>query len=213
MYRRRVVNGVAASTLVILGGCTVMTDAGDESGEDSNTSEMNTEIYQNKDGEHPESPTTLQFGERYSGGTLEVIVAEPTFESSVSTDEEVLELPNDTGLALVPILFFNSSSERRGLLAPVFTLSDGDVAVDEVNRISLADGNTIRTRELFGVERDGRWASHGTGIDAHSAFTTTAVFEIPPDIDTPNLRILFEPIAGMDDAFDDDIIAWRSRND
>jgi len=214
MHRRRIIQTVAASTLGISAGCTAITasddDTGNSNGEPAGSDEKNTADTENEDNEITEPTTTLQFGEQYTDGDLELTVTAPTFESSVSTSEEVFEFSDERGVALVPVVFFNRSNEEKWLYAPTFTLTDGDIAVEEANRITLDDESTVRTRELFGVERDSRWNSHGTGIDTNTAFTTTAVFEIPGDIETSELRILFEPVGGMDDDFEDEYIAWVS---
>lgn len=136
---------------------------------------------------------------------------EPTFERVVSTSEDVLELPDQTGIAFVPVAFYNRTDERQGPFAPTFTLGSEGLSAEERIDIPLGEREqtAIRKHELLRVERDARWNSHGTGIRSEESFTTTLVFEVSTDIATDELYVLFEPILGMENVFGDDVIAWK----
>lgn len=216
MRRRQVLalNGVSLTALTT--GCTVLSEVAGDNDETTDDQTITTEERMNgnesdSNGSEVSEPTiTRGFGECHGDHGLELTVFEPRYERVVSTSEGVLDLPDETGIAIAPIAFYNRTDERQGLFAPTFTLVSEGLTVEEQLDIPLGeeDRPEIKKDELFMIERDGRWDSHGTGINSEDSVTTMIVFEIPTDIETDGVHILFEPILGMENTFGDDVIAW-----
>lgn len=175
------------------------TTAGDDSEERDETSTHEVE-----------PSVSVRWGEPYTKTEIDLTVLEPTFETVLQTSDATYELDDGHGLAFTPASFHNRTGDRIGFIGPQFTLVSDELVIKETQEVDcIADSEeSIDKHEIYRIDRDHRWYSHGTTIGPGESFSTTAVFVIEDDIDPSNVSVRYQPDSTLDEHFDGDVIEW-----